>query len=147
MRHASLLLAVIIFVTATPASIHADHVIDDSKNPQYLFVLSAKSGTLKDGKLTLKDVPLVIYFSDRPNRIAGHMSVEQFVKMWGEGKDSFKVDPPNAALSVFDRSGSKTAIVELSTPEVRDTAVVFIARTIKGPIPPTFCEGPCSSIR
>ena len=45
--------------------------------PQFLFVQSAKSFTFADGKLSLHGVsPHTIYFTDRPVRIAGHVTVK-----------------------------------------------------------------------
>ena len=43
--------------------------------------------------------PSTIYFADRPQREVGHMSTRRFVDLWGEGDNSFEVDPPNAVLS------------------------------------------------
>ncbi len=60
---------------------NAEHVIEDSKNTGYLFVISGTSGSLKGDTLTLNGVPNVIYFSDRPNRIAGHLSLLEFIEM------------------------------------------------------------------
>ncbi len=51
----------------------ADHVIDATKKHQFLFVQSVKSGSLVGGSLTLRGAPLVIYFTNRPSRIAGQM--------------------------------------------------------------------------
>jgi len=84
-----------------------EHVIDDSQQLRYLFVLGATSGSLKGGILTLNGVPNVIYFSDRPVRKAGHKSVSEFIEMWEKGDDSFKADPPNATLSVLKKKGEK----------------------------------------
>jgi hypothetical protein len=111
------------------------HVINGSKKPKFLYVLSAKSGVLDGKTLTLKDVPLVIYFSDRPDRVAGHMSLKKFVKMWGEGPDSFKIDPPNASLSILN-AGEKTAVVELvGVPEFKGNSVTFKIKVISGTLP------------
>ena len=56
-----------------------------------------------DGKsVTLEGVsPQTILFTDRPERMSATMPTEVFVKDWTAGKDSFEVDPPNAALSVI----------------------------------------------
>ena len=67
-----------------------EHVVDDARNPGYLYVISGTSGSLEGDKLTLNGVPSVIYFSDRPARIAGHMSLSSFIKMWNKGSDSFR---------------------------------------------------------
>ncbi len=70
--------------------VFAEHVIDDSKNPGYLFVISGTSGSLKGDTLTLNGVPNVIYFSDRPARNAGHGSLSNFVEGWDKGVENLK---------------------------------------------------------
>ncbi len=55
-----------VMLTLLPGLVFAENVIDDSKNPGYLFVLSGTSGSLDRDILTLNGVPNVIYFSDRP---------------------------------------------------------------------------------
>ena len=101
-----ILLICIMLMLAT-TTVMADDVISSKENPEFLYVLSATSGSFEGDTLTLRDVPLVIYFSDRPNRIAGHMSLKKFVKLWGKGKNSFKKDPPNATLSIFNKKRNK----------------------------------------
>lgn len=82
-----------------------------------LFVLASKEATISKGPdglvLTLKDPnKKVLYFSERPNRVAGHIALATFVKGWSKGKNSFKADPPNA---VFVHAGSDKGIpVELT---------------------------------
>jgi hypothetical protein len=68
-----------------------------------MFVQTARDIAYKDGVLTLQDVsPVTVFFSDRPQRIVGHVRNDLFLKKWPEGSNSFKSDPPNAVLSVFD---------------------------------------------
>jgi len=117
---------------------YSQHVIDEGKKPQYLFVLSAKSGSFDGKTVTLNDVPAVIYFSDRPNRIAGHVSLKKFVAGWAKGSDSFKADPPNATLSVLDEKGNKNAVVELSNPKVKGNSITFKVRLLEGKISKSF---------
>jgi len=142
MKRRTILFATALLLLSIPLiALGGDHVIDESKKPQYLFVLSAESGTYADGKLTLKNVPLVVYFSDRPNRIAGHMSVKKLVDIWGKGSDSFKADPPNATLSIFDEQGNKNAVVEISNPVQMKETVTFTADILQGSIPASFPAG------
>lgn len=105
--------------------VFAEHVVDDSKEPSYLFVLSAASGSLEGDTLTLNGVPNVIYFSDRPDRLAGHFSLEKFVESWNKGSDSFKADPPNATLSVLKKEGAKNAVIELKGVEQKNGSLYF----------------------
>jgi len=71
MRHATIVGIFTVMLTLVPGLVFAENIIDDSKEPSYLFVLIATSGSLKGDTLTLKGVPNVIYFSDRPARKAG----------------------------------------------------------------------------
>ncbi len=117
---------------------------NDTQSPKFLYVMSAKSGSFDGDTLTLKDVPLVIYFSDRPNRIAGHVSLNQFVEIWNKGADSFKEDPPNATLSIYDGNGNKDVVIELiGTPTIRNESIIFGIRILLGELPK---EIPSSSL-
>ncbi len=114
----------------------AQHVIDSKDNPQFLYVLSAKSGTFEDGTLTLNDVPVAVYFSDRPYRIAGHISLKKFVKMWGKGADSFKLDPPNATLSILNKEGNQDVVFEIiGTPTIENDSITFSVKLLLGNLP------------
>lgn len=105
-----------------------------------LFVQTASSGTFdqKDGKyvLTLNGVSSqTVYFSDRPNRIAGDMSTSDFVEQWGMGADSFAADPPNAAVAVMGADDSENnVIVELTNPVYDQDAMTlqYAAKILKG---------------
>ncbi len=122
-------------LTLLPALVFAEHVIDDSKNTGYLFVISGTSGSLDGDTLTLNGVPNVIYFSDRPARKAGHLSLEKFVEMWDKGDDSFKADPPNAELAIYDKKRDKHAVLIISRPEIKGDTISFTVRLISGSIP------------
>ncbi len=81
MRFSTILGIFTVMLMLVSGLLFAEHVIDDSKNTGYLFVISGTSGSLKGDTLTLNGVPNVIYFSDRPNRIAGHLSLLEFIEM------------------------------------------------------------------
>ena len=96
-------------LVAAPLCLAAAHfAVAQTKAPakasEFLFVQTAKDIAYKDGVLTLQDVsPVTVFFSDRPQRIVGHVRNDLFLKKWAEGSNSFKSDPPNAVLSVFNR--------------------------------------------
>jgi hypothetical protein len=138
MRHATIVGIFTVMLTLLPGLVFAEHVIDDSKNTGYLFVISGTSGSLDGDTLTLNGVPNVIYFSDRPNRIAGHLSLSNFVEMWDKGVDSFKADPPNATLSVLKKDGAKNVVVELMSVEQERGSVVFKISVLEGLTPESF---------
>ncbi len=132
MRHATIVGIFTLMLTLVTGFVFAEHVIDDSKNTRYLFVISGTSGSLDGDTLTLNGVPNVIYFSDRPARVAGHMSLKNFVGMWDKGDDSFKADPPNATLSVLKKDGAKNVVVELMSVEQKSGSVVFKISVLEG---------------
>ena len=116
----------------------------------------AKNVAFKDGVLTLSDAsPTTTFFSDRPQRLTGQVRNDLFAKLWNEGKNGFKDDPPNAALTVFNSDGKPTqAIVVLTEPKMDGKNIVFKARALRGEIPAQggetalFIDGyqtPCNS--
>ena len=104
---------------------NAEQVADNSTKPSYLFALSGTSGSVDGDTLTINGVTNVIYFSDRPERIAGHITLERFIGLWDKGSDSFKVDPPNAEISISENIGVKHDIVILTSPVVKDGTISF----------------------
>ncbi|MFA9407549.1 MAG: hypothetical protein ACERKJ_01780 [Candidatus Dadabacteria bacterium] len=118
----------------------ANPVINEADAPKFLYTMSAKSGTYENGRLTLNDVPLVVYFSDRPARISGQLSIQVFEQGWRQGPDSFKADPPNATLSILSEDGNKNIVVELSEPDVKvkEGKISFKVRVLDGDLPKTF---------
>lgn len=111
---------------------------NESQEPAYLFVLSGTSGKMDGDTLTINGMPNVVYFSDRPSRIAGHESVSDFVELWNKSSDSFKADPPNATLSIMDGDTAENIVVELMSVEARDDSLTFKVRVLQGQAPKTF---------
>jgi hypothetical protein len=102
----------------------------------FLFVQNAEGASLDNKKLTLKGIsPTTIFFSDRPQRIAGHMSTKEFIPFWSEGKDSFLADPPNASLSVFSEGKVSDVVVELRNPKLTGQDLSYDVRVLEGKMP------------
>ena len=100
-----------------------------------LFVVNADLATVADGKLTLSGVSgNVIVFADRPVRSAGHETTAVFVSRWGDGKDSFQADPPNATISVLGGSegGVTDAVVVLMNPKLDGGNLTFDVNVLEG---------------
>jgi len=119
--------------------------VGQSQKPQVLFVQAAGGVTFKDGVLTLKDVaPTTTFFSDRPKHITGIVRNDEFIKGWSEGKNSFKSDPPNAALAIFDSTGRPSqTIVVLTNPRLEGKDLSYNAKSLRGEIP---AEGAASTL-
>jgi len=113
-----------------------------TKAPEFLFVQTAKNVAYRDGVLTLQDVsPVTVFFSDRPKRIVGNVRNDLFLQKWNEGSNSFKSDPPNAVLSIFnDKSQPTSAVVVLNNPRLDGKNLTYEVRTLKGDLPASGIE-------
>ncbi len=84
-------------------------------------------------RLTLTGVsPVTLYFTDRPERIAGNMKTTSFIPFWSEGKDSFKSDPPNADISLLDEGKLTQIVVELQDPVLTGDSLGYLVKIIQG---------------
>jgi hypothetical protein len=104
-------------------------------NPSFLFVQSAKKIDYKDGVMTLHDVPKqTMFFTDRPNRVVGNLPTDKFVARWttDTSPGGFASNPPNAAVTVFQPDGAKTAIVELSNPRLDGNKLSYNVKVLQG---------------
>ena len=116
-------------ITAMATRSADTHTVVSAKSTQkasFLFVLRAHHGVITKTSggytLTLKGMDdKVLYFSDRPVRKAGFMTMTRFMGNWAKGKDSFKANPPNAAivhaaLKTNEKGFAQALPVELSKP-------------------------------
>jgi len=110
----------------------------EEKTADFLFVQSAKTMSFDPAtsKLTLENVsPVTVFFTDRPERIAGNMKTSAFLPFWSEGKDSFKSDPPNADISIIDGKTLKQTVVELQDPVLDGDNLTYTVKVLKGDMP------------
>ncbi len=109
-----------------------------SGNADFLFVQTAKrmSFDRTASRLTLHDVsPVTLFFSDRPDRIAGNMRTAAFVPFWSTGRDSFLSDPPNADLSIIERGELRQVVVVLRNPVLEGTSLAYTVQVLDGSMP------------
>jgi len=113
-----------------------------SSKTQLMFVQSADDLKVDAAKNTFRLVKVnqqTLYFSDRPERIAGHMKMDQYLAEWAkaEGPDNFSADPPNAILSVYEpgKDNNTVVVVKISHPVVDGNDLVYSYKLIKGKIP------------
>ena len=91
--------------------------------------------------------PATLYFSDRPQRVVGHLTTKKFVEEWGEGENSFADDPPNAVIS-FVEKGDQTpedAIVVLKDPQLEGDKLTYTVDMLEGSCRQRASWSPCSS--
>jgi len=113
-------------------------MIEQLEADQPMFVQTAHGATSDGGTLTLNEVaPSTLYFSDRPERIVGHLATADFVDLWGEGENSFQEDPPNAVLA-FPESGDdqpNDTVIVIQEPRLRDGQLSYSVETLEGTLP------------
>jgi hypothetical protein len=112
----------------------------DQPKAQLMFVQTADDFRADGKTLRLVNVgKQTLYFSDRPVRIAGHITMPAHLDEWkaGEGPDNFGNDPPNATLSVYapGHNDNTLTVVEISHPVVDGNDLVYDYKLIEGTMP------------
>jgi hypothetical protein len=108
-----------------------------------LFVLNARAARLAGSRLTLEGVsPGAIVLATRPSRSVLQVATPDLVELWRTG--SFARNPPNAALSVFEKDGSgiSDAVVVLARPILAGDTLTFDVAVVNGSI--AGADGPAS---
>jgi hypothetical protein len=101
-----------------------------------LFVQTSHGMTYDDGRLTMRTLaPTTLFFSDRPDRVTGHISSEEFVDSWDKGDDSFESNPPNAVLSIFHTDMVSDVVVELLEPVLEGKDLSYNVVILDGEMP------------
>src|SRR5439155_10841178 len=112
----------------------------DESKVQLMFVQTADDLKADGNTLRLVNVgQQTLYFSDRPVRVAGHLTMPAYLDEWkaGEGPDNFGSDPPNATLSVYESGSHENtlAVVKISHPAVDGKDLVYNYKLIEGTMP------------
>ena len=103
----------------------------------------SKERRLQGWRPNLQDVsPVTVFFSDRPKWIVGNVRNDLFLQNGTEGGNSFKSDPPNAVLSIFnDKTPPTSAVLVLNNPRLEGKNLTYDVRTLKGDLPASGIEG------
>jgi hypothetical protein len=107
---------------------------------ELLFVQNAASGNFDGKTLTMKGVGPTLFFSDRPERIAGQVRTSDFVGHWTRGADNFAANPPNATLSIFGAKEVSSVVVVLTNPKLDRNTLSYTVKILEGKLPATFKE-------
>jgi hypothetical protein len=101
-----------------------------------LYVQTAHGVRYDDGKVTLEVLaPTTLFFSDRPDRVTGHIPSREFVESWDMGPNSFASNPPNAVLSVFHPDAVSDIVVELKDPVLAGSELTYTVEILDGEMP------------
>jgi hypothetical protein len=114
-----------------------------SESPQMMFVQIADDIRVDPAAGTFRLVKVnqqTLFFSDRPQRIAGHFKMADYLKEWTDkaGRDNFGGDPPNATLSVYEPGGPENtlAVVKITKPVVEGEDLIYSYKVLEGKMPP-----------
>jgi hypothetical protein len=104
-----------------------------SDNVKFLLVQNAAGITLSDGQLRLKNIaPTTLYFSDRPDRIVGRVTTQEYVDHWAVGDNNFKADPPNAVISMISGTEAEDITVVLTEPRLEGADLLYNVEVLDG---------------
>jgi len=120
-------------------------LLEQMEANQAMFVQTAHGAVTGDGKLTLTGLtPSTVYFSDRPQRVVGHLSTDDFVSIWDRGENSFAEDPPNAVLAFLGAGDEapEDVVVVIRDPKVGSGSITYAVETLQGTLPSS--TGPCT---
>ncbi len=118
---------------AVLATVSAPARAQDDKVVDFLFVQNATTVSLEGGVLTLGGIAGdTLYFSDRPDRIAGRITTAEFVDQWTKGHDSFKADPPNAVLSIVHDTEAVDIVLVLRDPRLAGADLKYQVAVLDG---------------
>ena len=113
-------------------------MIEQLQAEQSMFVQTASGMTSNGTTVILEGVtPSTLYFSDRPQRIVGHMATTDFVNLWGEGDNSFEEDPPNAVLAFLEPGNDvpDDAVIVIQAPRLEGGQLSYSVQTLEGTLP------------
>ncbi len=125
MKQKGILVGVVVLVAV---AVSVFYLREGNQECDALFVQSAQSMAYDGRTLTLSGLdPNIIFFCDRPERIAGHLTMDAFMELVSEGENSFADNPPNAALSIFgdDNEVTEVVLALLNRPRITGDTIAF----------------------
>lgn len=115
-----------------------DDIQKELEEIEAMFVQVARTMTTSGDKVTFHGLsPATLFFSDRPERVVGHLTAQQFVDEWDKGANSFAVDPPNAVIAFLQEGDEapEDAIVVLKDPSLAGDDITYTVEMLEGALP------------
>jgi hypothetical protein len=103
-----------------------------------MFVQVARDYTRDGDSVSFHGLsPATLFFSDRPQRVVGHLTAQQFVDEWDKGENSFAEDPPNGVISFLEAGDEapEDAIVVLRDPALDGDTITYNVEVLEGSLP------------
>ena len=138
----SMLAVVALSMAACAKTSTAPNNAASSSPPEFMFVQSAEDIKVDPAQTTFRLVKVnqqTLYFTDRPQRIAGHIRMPAYLAEWtrAAGSNNFSSDPPNATLSVYEpgQADNTITVVKLTQPIVDGDDLIYSYKLIEGTMP------------
>jgi hypothetical protein len=132
----------IAIASATIPNISVAQTTPPQQKVQLMFVQTAEDIKVDPTTNTIRLVNVnkqTLYFSDRPNRIAGNLTMAAYMDEWTAraGKDNFANDPPNATLSIYEpgRQDNTIVVIEIRNPVIDGKDLIYDYKLIEGTLP------------
>ena len=111
----------------------------DQEKAELLFVPESQGVVAEGETLTMTGLEAhILFFTDRPERLAGYLGIDEFLSAVSEGPASFSEEPPHATLSSLAGDDFPDVVVELKQrPRYEDDNLVFKVDVVEGELPPT----------
>ena len=143
MKHTLLaLLLAAVMLTMAGCAATSKTLSTSSEEPLFMFVQVAEDLKVDEAAKTFRLVDVgqqTVFFSDRPDRIAGHLKMDKYLDEWTEkaGKDNFSANPPNATLSIYEpgQADNTLAVVEITDPRIDGSDLIYSYTLIDGSLP------------
>lgn len=103
-----------------------------------MFVQTALGMTSSYRAVTFHGIaPSTLLFSDRPERVVGHVHTNKFIHEWGKGENSFAEDPPNAVICFLEEEdvAPEEVTVVLSYPQLDGDTLTYAVDVLDGTMP------------
>ena len=116
----------------------SDTLSEQLETEEAMFVQTAQGIDSAGGTLSLRGItPSTLYFSDRPQRVVGHMTTTDFVDLWGAGENSFETDPPNAVLSFLEPGADvpEDVVIVIKEPKLTNGDLSYSIEVLEGAMP------------
>ena len=109
---------------------------EKAEEPAFLLVQSSRGFQYDGDRLIVHGTsPSTTFFSDRPERIAGHLPLET-AYAWGRaGDDNFVDTPPNATLSILEEGEVGNVVLTLSDAIIDGDTISFDVEVLEGVLP------------
>jgi hypothetical protein len=116
----------------------SDQMIEQLEEIDALFVQSAMRFESNEDRVMLRGIaPSTVYFSDRPQRVVGHIANSDIVSLWSEGEGGVATDPPNAVLAFVDEGSTMPSdvVITITDPQLDGDDLSYAMTVLEGELP------------